>query len=265
MVLDELLQAALATAKQAGDEILKIYGEKEIAFQSKADNSPLTEADLAAHRTIQKELGVLPEVFPLLSEESEEIPFEERRKWRTFWLIDPLDGTKEFLQRNGEFTVNIALIHDHLPILGIVHAPALGVTYFAAQGLGAFCEQEGRCFPISVHKPANPRIRVVASRSHPSPQVDQYLKNLPFPSEKISIGSSLKFCLVAEGRADLYPRFGPTNEWDTAAAHAVLLEAGGQVVDLEGKPLRYNTRPSLKNPLFLAYGDDSIPWLNFLP
>ncbi|HEB77563.1 MAG TPA: 3'(2'),5'-bisphosphate nucleotidase, partial [Methylothermaceae bacterium] len=225
-----------------------------------------TAADTASHRCLMEVLPTLGSGYPILSEEASELPFEERCRWRTYWLVDPLDGTKEFINRNGEFTVNVALIHDHEPVLGVVHVPVQNTTYFAAEGLGAF-RQTGTEAPQSIHvrKPAPGKLVIVGSRSHQTPAFAEYLKRLDGEYELISIGSSLKFCLVAEGRADLYPRLGPTSEWDTAAAHCVVVQAGGFVVDLSGKPLRYNTKASVLNPYFLVYGDDSRNWLAYIP
>jgi len=182
-----------------------------------------------------------------------------RAPWREFWLVDPLDGTKEFISRNGEFTVNVALVRDHRPVLGVVAAPALGLTYYAAEGVGAFRRHDGRpAEPIRVRRAADPLV-VVGSRSHRGDSLDGVLARLG-PHELRPMGSALKFCLVAEGTADFYPRLGPTSEWDTAAAQAVLETAGGAVTTLDGAPLRYNARDTLLNPHFIAYGDDGRRW-----
>ena len=245
----------------AGRRIMAIYGT---AFRVgiKEDRSPLTAADLAAHDCLQAGLEALKPGYPVLSEEAVTYTGAERERWETYWLIDPLDGTKEFIKRNGEFTVNVALIHQHRPVFGVVYAPALGVTYFAAEGGGAF-RQEGRQtpVPIAVASRAAEPPRVVASRSHGAVELEIYLARLGRHTA-VPVGSSLKFCLIAEGRADLYPRLGPTSEWDTAAAQCVVEAAGGTVVDLDGLPLRYNTGASLLNPFFLAYGDKSRDWLH---
>jgi 3'(2'), 5'-bisphosphate nucleotidase len=259
------LQAAVLNAtRRAGHKILKIYAS-DFQVGLKSDQSPLTAADTAAHRCLKETLTSLPVKFPILSEE-EILPYQERKKWQTYWLLDPLDGTKEFINRNGEFTVNVALIHNREPILGVVHVPVQDTTYYAASGLGAF-KQVGEAAPeaICVRKPAPAKLVIVGSRSHQTPAFSAYLEKLDGAYELICIGSSLKFCLVAEGRADLYPRLGPTSEWDTAAAHCIVVEAGGYVVDLAGKPLRYNTKESILNPYFLAYGDNSRNWLAYLP
>jgi 3'(2'), 5'-bisphosphate nucleotidase len=248
-----LLDAAIAIAQRAGREILEVYATE---FQSiaKADASPLTEADLRAHRLIVAELGALYPRLPVLSEESAEVEFAERRSWSTFWLVDPLDGTKEFVSRNGEFTVNIALVTAHRPILGVVHVPVLGVTYAGIPGLGAWRLDPAGRRAISVRDPATAPLRVVGSRSHGDPALQRALDALG-PHELRAAGSALKLGLVAEGAADLYPRLGPTSAWDIAAGHAVVVAAGGEVVNLrDGAPLRYNDRPDLLNPPFLAYG-----------
>ncbi len=260
-----LQTAVVDVARRAGRRILKIYeSEFDVAF--KEDHSPLTAADTAAHRCLMEVLPTLGAGYPVLSEEASDLPFEERSRWRTYWLVDPLDGTKEFINRNGQFTVNVALIHDHEPILGVVHVPVQNTTYYAARGLGAFKRSgDGEPQAIRVRKPAPKKLVIVGSRSHQTPAFAEYLERLDGEYELISIGSSLKFCLVAEGRADLYPRLGPTSEWDTAAAHCVVVQAGGFVVDLNGKPLRYNTKASVLNPYFLVYGDDSQDWLSFIP
>ncbi len=260
------LQAkVLEVSRKAGRKILKIY-DSEFDIEFKDDASPLTVADTAAHRCLVEVLEHLEPAFPILSEEGRDLPYEQRREWETYWLVDPLDGTKEFIHRNGQFTVNVALIHNHEPILGVVHVPVEDTTYYACAGSGAFKQiGDGPAEPIRVRKPAPSRLVIVGSRSHQTPAFAEYLRKLDGEYELISIGSSLKFCLVAEGKADLYPRLGPTSEWDTAAAHCVVAQAGGHVVDLQGKTLRYNTKSSVLNPYFLVYGDDSRDWLSYLP
>lgn len=257
-----LLESVVALAREAGRAILAIYGS-EFGVAQKSDQSPLTAADLASHELIVAGLGRLKPKFPVLSEESAATAFEDRKKWISFWLVDPLDGTKEFVKRNGEFTVNIALVHEHTPVLGVVHAPALGLTYFAAEGCGAF-RQHGEETPQCIRaRPRAPLVPVVVgSRSHVNAEMETYLSRLG-ECELRPVGSSLKLCLVAEGAADLYPRIGLTSEWDTAAAHCVVTEAGGAVTDLRGGPLVYNARDGLLNPYFLVYGDKSRPWLDY--
>ncbi len=258
----EFLAPLLAIAERAGRKILAVY-DTDFDVTEKGDRSPLTQADLAAHREIVAGLQQLTPDLPILSEESVEIPWGERRHWERYWLVDPLDGTKEFIKRNGEFTVNIALIERGRPIVGIVHVPVADVTYMGAEGGGAFKRtQDGNISSIHVLAPHAVPPRVVASRSHRGADVDAYLENLG-AHEIISMGSSLKLCLVAEGRADVYPRLGPTSEWDTAAAHAVVAAAGGAVVEAAtGAPLAYNTKESLLNPHFIVYGDTARDWVS---
>lgn len=250
-----LLDAVIDITRRAGREILDVYG-KDFEARAKADNSPLTEADLRAHRLIVDSLGKLEPRLPVLSEESAEIPFSERAGWQRYWLVDPLDGTKEFVSRNGEFTVNIALIDDHRPVMGVVHIPVSDTTYSGIPGQGAWREANDRGrMPIGVRRVIRPPLRVVGSRSHGNPALEAALSALG-PHELKTAGSSIKLCMVAEGSADLYPRLGPTSEWDIAAGQAVVEAAGGQVVRLEdGMALRYNTGEALLNPDFLAYGD----------
>lgn len=260
------LEPVRTLAAEASTRILEIYATA-FGVTAKEDHSPLTAADLAAHHTIIAELQRLTPDIPILSEESAAIPFVERAKWRRYWLVDPLDGTKEFIQRNGQFTVNIALIEEHEPVLGVVRVPVTGLCYFAARGYGAFREEPGRPpQPIKV-KPLQPGgpVRVIGSRSHGGPGLQKFASALGL-HELVTIGSSLKFCQVAEGAADVYPRFGLTSEWDTAAAQSIVEVAGGWVVSAEtGKPLRYNTHESLLNPHFIVYGDASRDWLACVP
>ncbi len=250
---------------RAGEAILRIY-DGDFAVERKADNSPLTLADLESQRVILDSLATLTPGVPVLSEESAHAPWSERRDWTELWVVDPLDGTREFVKRNGEFTINIALIVAHEPVLGIVAAPAQDVLYWGAQGQGAH-RRRGAGQPIDatgahsdapgdaairISAPGMP-LRVVGSRSHMNEATAAYLAGLPSYATT-GVGSSLKFCLVAEGSADLYPRFGPTSEWDTAAGQAVLEAAGGHVTRLDGHRLRYNCRSSLINGDFVAYG-----------
>lgn len=262
--VQELLGAVTEIARDAGREILEVYGAAQIDATLKADESPLTQADLRAHRLIVAALKRLTPELPVLSEEAVATAFSERSSWRRYWLVDPLDGTKEFLSRNGQFTVNIALIEAHAPVLGVVHVPVGGTSYQGLPGTGAWRVLPGET-PRAIHvsaRSASP-LRVVGSRSHRGDSLDGFLARAG-AHELLPVGSSLKFCMVAEGTADVYPRLGPTSEWDTAAAHAVVLGAGGGVSSLEGSPLRYNTRDGLLNPFFVAFGPRDRDWLALL-
>ncbi|MBR1733078.1 MAG: 3'(2'),5'-bisphosphate nucleotidase CysQ [Alloprevotella sp.] len=238
---------ALPAARRAGEEIMAVYacGTEDWEVERKADDTPLTLADRRAHTAIAGTLA--PAGLPLLSEEGAHVPFAARRDWERFWLVDPLDGTKEFLKRNGEFTVNIALIERGRPVAGVVYAPASGRLYCGAEGFGIW----GGCEPVAAARP----FRVVASRSHLSSETEAYIALLraEHPAlELVAAGSSLKICLVAAGEADVYPRFAPTMEWDTAAGDAVLRAAGGCIVDARTRqPLVYN-KEDLHNPWFIA-------------
>ncbi|MBX6420622.1 MAG: 3'(2'),5'-bisphosphate nucleotidase CysQ [Nevskia sp.] len=253
--LDEVLDIA----HEAGRAILEIYNTSDFAVTRKDDDTPLTQADLAAHRLILERLAALEPRLPCLSEESAQIPYGVRRGWTRYWLVDPLDGTKEFVKRNGEFTVNIALVEDGLPTLGVVHAPALALSYLAARGVGAFREADGERQAIRTRRtPQRPAL--VVSKSHRDAALDAFLARLP-PHDALSRGSSLKFCLVAEGSADFYPRTGPTSEWDTAAGQCIAECAGAQVLTLpDWQPLRYNRKDSLINPNFAVIGDPAYGW-----
>ncbi len=250
-------------ARQAGTAILKIY-DLDFEVMEKADKSPLTEADLAAHHIIVDELQSLTPDIPVLSEESTAIPYDTRAQWQTYWLIDPLDGTKEFIKRNGEFTVNIALIHEGKAVLGVVYVPVSRITYYGDSQQGAFkLDADGNSSAIQVTSKHQTPLRIAGSRSHAGDSLLQFLGKLG-EHEIISMGSSLKLCLVAEGKADLYPRLGLTSEWDTAAAQAVVEAAGGKVTDSNMNPLIYNTKESFLNPHFFVFGDASIDWSTYL-
>ena len=238
-------------ARNAGAAIMAIYaGDHAVEF--KDDQSPLTAADKAAHAVIVAGLQHFFPQIPILSEEGQAIPFAERREWRRFWLVDPLDGTKEFIKRNGEFTVNIALIEGNAPVLGVVYVPAQDKLYCGQVGEGAFVRQGGGApLPIEVRRVAPDQgLTVVMSRSHPSPELTDFLKGIRV-AEALPVGSSLKLCVVAEGKADLYPRLGPTMEWDTAAGQAVVEAAGGTVRTPQGVALAYN-KENLLNPFFIV-------------
>lgn len=258
--LEHDLDQLVDLSRRAGIAILEWY-DGDMGITQKADNSPLTKADLASHELITAELARLWPEIPVLSEESADIPWGTRRNWRQYWLVDPLDGTREFINHNGEFTVNIALIQDHNPVLGIVHVPVTDISYFGARDFGAWRRHGSEAAAaIDVRQPATEPVIVVGSRSHANPDLAGQLNKLG-PHELISMGSSLKFCRVAEGLADFYPRLGPTSEWDTAAAQAVVEAAGGQVVKIDGSPLTYNTRETYLNPFFFVFGDPAREWL----
>ena len=261
---ERLIAAVIDIARRAGAAILDVYRSVEIRHSAKADNSPLTAADLRSHQLIVTALARLTPAIPVLSEEAPPVPAAERAGWRCYWLIDPLDGTREFLSRNGEFTVNIALIIDAEPRLGVVHAPVLDRLYWGHPGHGAWrMDGTGRPAAIRAQAHAADPVRVVGSRSHRGDSLDAFLARLG-PHEFTPIGSSLKFCLIAEGAADVYPRLGPTSKWDTAAAHAVVVAAGGVVVDTAGVPLAYAATGDLRNPSFVAYADRERDWLALL-
>lgn len=258
-ITDPLALQVLAIAKDAGAKIMEIY-QRDFAVYEKQDTSPLTEADLAAHKCIVAGLEAISDL-PILSEESADIPWEERKTWNQYWLVDPLDGTKEFIKKNGEFTVNIALIDGGKPMMGVVYAPALAKSYVGIVGQGAWTETAEGVSAISAKVHSEGEVwKVVGSRSHQSPEIKNLLDLLGGESELVAMGSSLKLCLVAEGEAHLYPRLGPTSEWDTGAAHAVALAAGANVTVLDGanplnpdaEALTYNQKESVLNPYFLV-------------
>ena len=242
-----MLDAICQLAREAGDAIMQVYeGDKPMEVTNKMDDSPVTAADIAAHNVIAHGLQALTPEIPILSEEDPPA-WEVRQGWDRYWLVDPLDGTKEFIKRNGEFTVNIALIEKGKPVMGVVYAPVLKVMYAAAGGK-AWKDEAGNRQPIQV-RDARPPL-VVVSRSHGNnAELDEYLQQLG-EHQTTAIGSSLKFCLVAEGKAQLYPRFGPTSVWDTAAGHAVAVAAGAHVHDWQGRTLDYTPRESFLNPGF---------------
>ncbi|GAB2608784.1 3'(2'),5'-bisphosphate nucleotidase CysQ [Novilysobacter erysipheiresistens] len=255
----DLREGVIRIARAAAAEIIKVY-DSEFAVEHKDDRSPLTAADLAAHHCIVDGLRQLTPDIPVLSEESAGITTAQRRQWARLWLVDPLDGTREFVKRNGEFTVNIALIEDGVTTFGVVQAPVTGALWHGGQQLGAFRRDgDGEDRPLRTRVPATAPRRVAASRSHRDERTNTFIERMG-ECEPVGLGSSLKFCAVAEGDIDVYPRFGPTSEWDTAAAQAVLEGAGGAVLDLSGRPFRYNQRDTLLNGGFIAIGDTSLPW-----
>ena len=257
--LERLARAAGDIAARAAHAIMRVY-QSEFTVERKHDRSPLTAADMAAHRLIVAELGELSPALPVLSEESAAIAWGERSRWTRYWLVDPLDGTREFVKRNGEFTVNIALIDDHRPVLGVVQAPVSGELACAWQDGGAWlADRTGApSRRIGTRRRGAPLV-VAGSRSHASDHETGLLARFGHCA-RMPLGSSLKFVRIAAAQADLYLRLGPTSEWDTAAGQCVLEQAGGAVLDFSGRPLRYNTRDSLLNPDFLAVGDREADW-----
>ncbi len=253
------------TARLAGDAILAVYAEDDFGVETKSDDSPLTRADMAAHLIIVDALSVGAPDIPILSEESDGIPFATRGLWNRYFLVDPLDGTKEFINRNGEFTVNIALIENGVPVRGVVYVPVKDVLYFGDQSAGeAWVQRDGEQSTISTRKlNTDQPLTVVASRRHGGEALASCMSVLAThfsDIETTNMGSSLKLCLVAEGQADLYPRLAPTSEWDTAAAQAVVEAAGGKVVDTSLSLLRYNTKENILNPFFYVLGDTAFDW-----
>ncbi len=258
------LDRVVAIAKVAGKKILEHY-ESEVTVTSKEDDTPLTDADLAANQIIIEQLqSLFPEV-PILTEESCGIPFAERNEWNTYWLVDPLDGTREFIKHSGEFSVNIALIDKGVSVLGVVHAPVLDVTYWARRGCGAW-KQSGDADPQSISVRTAPQQCVTVARSSApltGGLLNRFLDKLG-EYNVVSMGSALKSCLVAEGRADVYARLGPTSEWDTGAAQCIVEEAGGHITDTNMRELRYNTKDSLLNPHFFVFGAGDHNWSDYL-
>jgi 3'(2'), 5'-bisphosphate nucleotidase len=260
--LKNLIPSLLSLALQASEKILAVYyQEGAILVKKKTDDTPLTEADLLSHDTLLEGLQSLTPTYPVVSEESASLSFEQRQQWSRYWLIDPLDGTKEFIHRTDEFCINIALIENHKPILGMIYAPATGRCAYAIAGAGAFEIHESKHIPLHTKHYDRACVRLAMSRFHGEK------KFLPFVQEAenyqiIPCGSALKFILVAAGEADVYLRFGQTSEWDTAAGQCIVEEAGGKVIDLQGNVLQYNTKESLLNPEFIVMGDHQHNWLD---
>lgn len=256
MMQQEQIQALLQLVQQAGDATLPFW-RQQTDVQHKSDNSPVTAADLVAHEIL---IAGLPQILdiPVLSEEACDIPLEQRRQWQRWWLVDPLDGTREFIADSPEYTVNVALIEQGRVVFGVVGVPASAQLYYGGAGQGASLLESGWHRPIGVSAPRQP-LRVAGSRSHGSMEQEQLIARLQqqFSLELVSAGSSLKFCWLAEGRIDLYPRLSPTSQWDTAAAQAVVEGAGGQVLDWQGQPLTYEARENYMNPYFVALPDDA--------
>lgn len=253
----------------AGEAIMRIYVRPELwEATEKEDASPVTAADLAANRVICEGLAQLMPRLPVLTEEEAEVSWSARRQWARYWLVDPLDGTKEFLARNGEFSVNIALIEHGQPMFGMVHLPVSGITYYGGRRYGSFLQpREGEARKLQTRPLAWPKMDVVASHRHGQEKLKLLLEELQKTGAEINhipLGSSLKLCRIAEGKADFYPRMGPTGEWDTAAAQAVVEGAGGRVLDWSFHSLTYNQKPDLINPSFMVIGDLNHPWQEWL-
>ena len=251
---ERLIISTVEIAKEAGEAIAEIYSS-DFDYQFKKDLSPITAADKLSHNIITERLKTLTPEIPILSEENCDIPYKIRSQWTQYWLVDPLDGTKEFIKKNGEFTVNIALIENNNPIFGIIHIPVTNETYWGSQVNGTFYSTENNdAEQISVSDNYQNPMRIVASRSHPSEMLNSLLEKI-IDYEIIEIGSSIKFCLIASGQADCYPRFGPTSEWDTAAGEAIVRFAGGQIVTTNGNSIKYNLKGNYLNPNFIVSND----------
>ncbi len=257
--LSALMPKILTIARLAGQASLEFYqSDADLAIATKTDHSPVTAADLAAHNIIVTELAKLTPDIPVLSEEAPDIAYDKRRQWDQYWLVDPLDGTREFISGKGEFTVNIALIEQHKAVLGVIFAPISKRIYYAARNLGVYKQSmEHEPEPIHARTCDRDEIIVVASLRNGKIALTNFLQLFP-NYELAKASSALKFCLVAEGRADLYPRFSPTSEWDSAAGQCIIEQAGGKVMGLDLQPLPYNTKESLTNPYFIALGDPAI-------
>ncbi|HSS63824.1 MAG TPA: 3'(2'),5'-bisphosphate nucleotidase CysQ [Gammaproteobacteria bacterium] len=256
---DRLIRSVIGISKRAADVIMAIYSTP-FGVRHKSDHSPVTEADMASDALINQALTRLTPGRPVLSEESECPPFELRSKWQRYWLVDPLDGTQDFVSRRGDFTINVALVKGHVPVLGVIYVPEKESCYYARAGGGAYrMDREGGPSRLRVKDKAENPIRVVTSRSRRNPMTGAFIESLG--EVRIErMGSALKSCRVAEGGADVYPGFSRTSEWDTAAAQCIVEEAGGKMIDFDGRPLRYNTRAGLRNPGFLAVGDTRRDW-----
>lgn len=261
--IDRLVRSVIDICERASDVIMAIYSQP-FRVRHKPDDSPVTEADIASDALINEALAALTPRYPVLSEESECPPFERRSKWKRYWLVDPLDGTQGFVSRRGDFTINVALVDGHVPVLGVICAPENGACYYARAGGGAYLRNPGQApRPLRVTAKAKTPVRVVTSRSRRNPLTGAFIESLGRVRIE-RVGSALKSCRVAEGGADVYPGFSRTSEWDTAAAQCIVGEAGGRMMDIEGRPLRYNTRAALRNPAFLAVGDTRRDWARAL-
>jgi len=259
---ETLLAIAIDSAKKAGVEVAKHYKSGDYTAEMKEDNSPVTSADLAANDVLMQELSRLTPNIPVISEEVGALPLTERKNWSRYWLLDPIDGTGEFIIGSGDFAVNIALVENGWPSIGVIHAPDHQLTYYGQNKLGAFKENNLGSQQIRVAEyDGNRKIKVAISRRQELSLMGQYLNNENFSFEYVALGScSLKNCLIAEGGADCYLRIGPTGEWDTGASHCILEQAGGSIIDSEFLPLTYNQREGLMNPDFMTLGSSGIPW-----
>lgn len=265
LVDDSVRESVIALAVAAAADILAIY-EHPFDVEQKTDDSPLTAADMASHRRIVDGLQRITPDIPVLSEESAEVDIATRRNWSRLWLVDPLDGTREFVKRNGEFTVNIALIEDGVATFGVIQAPVTGELWWGDLVHGAYRRDAIAEVALETRTPAVAPLRVAASRSHRDARTEAFMAKMAAEKgalETVGVGSSLKFCRVAEGAIDVYPRFAPTSEWDTAAGQAIVEAAGGRVLDPQGRPFRYNQRETLLNGDFVALGDAALPWANW--
>lgn len=261
---EPLIAAVLDIAHAAGAAIRSVY-RKDFAVRTKRDASPVTDADQAAHEIIVRRLAALTPDLPVLSEESDPIPWRKRRQWQRYWLVDPLDGTREFIRRSDQFSVNIALVENHRPVLGVIHAPAHRLDWFGGPGIGAWRRLHGRdALAIRPHRPVTPPFRVVLGGSTPGPRTRRLLDRLP-RHELLTMGAAIKFCMVAEGDADIFPRYGPISEWDLGAAQAILEAVGGRLLHMHNlQPVQYNIRSSPTLQDVLAIGDDAGDWENIL-
>ena len=256
-IKSDLIEQLIGISKEAGKAILEVYNS-DFDYELKEDLSPLTKADTLSHNIICERLEVLTPDIPILSEENSNIPFDVRTLWKQYWLVDPLDGTKEFIKKNGEFTVNIALIENNTPIFGIIHVPVTNETYWGSSTKGSFyIKGNNQETKLCVEKKIGSQVRIVASRSHPSKMLDTLLEEIG-EYKIITKGSSLKFCLIAKGEADIYPRFGPTSEWDIAAGHAIVKFAGGSLLTIDRKPMQYNLIENNLNPYFVVASREDL-------
>jgi len=257
---DRLVRGVVAACRDASARILEVYRRADFDVERKSDDSPLTAADMASHHCLVAALEALTPGIPILSEESAQVDFETRARWPELWVVDPLDGTREFIKRNGEFTINVALVREQRPVLGVIAVPVTGEAFSGVEGQGALRWRDWAWpEPIATRRPANNPPTVLGSRSHSNPRAEVYFEQLG-PHRRISRGSALKFCAVACGEADFYPRLGPTSEWDTAAGEAIVIAAGGRVWLPDGRALRYNARASTLNGDFLVAGDPDVDW-----